>query len=71
WDEVPSSTYYRVFTSVVPLGAAAGLYELVLLSQTNSYTAEVETGKRHYFRLTADSPWQNSGTSIAVYIDIS
>ena len=70
WDVVPSATVYKIYTSVVPIGAVANSYIFLAKQKVNSYSGEIERGKRHYFRLTAENQAQWSAQSIAIYIDV-
>lgn len=70
WDEVPSSTVYKIYTSVVAIGAPANNYNLMAKVTDTIYTTNVEKGKRHYFALTAESHVQWSERSASIFIDI-
>lgn len=70
WDEVPSATVYKLYTSIVPIGAAAGSFEFLGRIYTPSYSGEVTQAKRHYFQLTAENSSQYSGRSVNAYIDV-
>lgn len=70
WDEVPSATIYKIYTSVVPIGAAANTYVLLGKPKVNNYSCEIERGKRHYFQLTAENTAQWSQRSEAIYLDV-
>ena len=67
---MPSATVYKIYTSVVPIGAVANSYIFLAKQKVNSYSGEIERGKRHYFRLTAENQAQWSAQSIAIYIDV-
>ena len=69
WDEVPSATIYKIYTSVVPIGAASNTYVLLGKPKVNNYSCEIERGKRHYFQLTAENTAQWSQRSEAIYLD--
>ena len=70
WDEVPSATVYKIYTSVVPIGAASNSYVLLGKPKVNNYSCEIERGKRHYFQLTAENTAQWSQRSEAIYLDV-
>ena len=70
WDEVPSATVYKIYTSVVPIGAASNSYVLLGKPKVNNYSCEIERGKRHYFQLTAENSAQWSQRSAAIYLDV-
>ena len=70
WDEVPSATIYKIYTSVVPIGAASNSYVLLGKPKVNNYSCEIERGKRHYFQLTAENTAQWSQRSEAIYLDV-
>ena len=70
WDDVPSAIVYKVYTSVVAIGAASNTYELLGKPKVNTLSAEVQRGKRHYFQLTAENTAQWSQRSEAIYIDV-
>ena len=70
WDEVPSATVYKIYTSVVPIGAASNSYVLLGKPKVNNYSCEIERGKRHYFQLTAENSAQWSLQSAAIYLDV-
>ena len=70
WDEVPSSTIYKIYTSIVPIGQPANSYILMTKVTDTKYSATVEKGKRHYFSLTAESHVQWSERSASIYIDV-
>ena len=70
WDEVPSALTYKIYTSVVPLGAAANTYELLGKPKVNNFSTNVLQGKRHYFQLTAENTAQWSQRSTAIFIDV-
>ena len=70
WDEVPSATVYKIYTSVVPIGAASNTYVLLGKPKVNNYSCEIERVKRHYFQLTAENTAQWSLQSAAIYLDV-
>ena len=70
WDEVPSATVYKIYTSVVPIGSPSNSYVLLGKPKVNNYSCEIERGKRHYFQLTAENSAQCSLQSAAVYLDV-
>ena len=70
WDEVPSAIVYKIYTSVVPIGAASNSYVLLGKPKVNNYSCEIERGKRHYFQLTAENSAQWSLQSAAIYLDV-
>ena len=70
WDEVPSATVYKIYTSVVPIGSPSNSYVLLGKPKVNNYSCEIERGKRHYFQLTAENSAQWSLQSAAVYLDV-
>ena len=70
WDEVPSATVYKIYTSVVPIGSPANTYVLLGKPKENNYSCEIESGKRHYFQLTAENTAQWSLQSAAIYLDV-
>ena len=70
WDEVPSAIVYKIYTSVVPIGAASNSYVLLGKPKVNNYSCEIERGKRHYFQLTAENTAQWSQRSAAIYLDV-
>lgn len=70
WDEVPSATVYKIYTSIVPIGSPANNYEMFGKPKVNSFSAEVQTGKRYYFQLTAENQAQWSNRSTAIFIDV-
>ena len=70
WDEVPSATVYKIYTSVVPIGSPANTYVLLGKPKVNNYSCEIERGKRHYFQLTAENTAQWSQQSAAIYLDV-
>ena len=70
WDEVPSAMVYKIYTSVVPIGAAANTYELLGKPKVNNFSTNVLQGKRHYFQLTAENTAQWSQRSTAIFIDV-
>ena len=70
WDEVPSATIYKIYTSIVPIGQPANSYILMTKVTDTKYSATVEKGKRHYFSLTAESHVQWSERSASIYIDV-
>ena len=70
WDEVPSATVYKIYTSVVPIGSPSNSYVLLGKPKVNNYSCEIERGKRHYFQLTAENTAQWSQRSEAIYLDV-
>ena len=70
WDEVPSAIVYKIYTSVVPIGAASNSYVLLGKPKVNNYSCEIERGKRHYFQLTAENSAQWSLQSAAINLDV-
>ncbi len=70
WDEVPSATIYRIYTSVVPIGSPSNSFVFLGKPKVNNYSCEIERGKRHYFQLTAENSAQWSQRSTAIYLDV-
>ena len=70
WDEVPSATIYRIYTSVVPIGSPSNSFVFLGKPKENNYSCEIERGKRHYFQLTAENSAQWSQRSEAIYLDV-
>ena len=70
WDEVPSATIYRIYTSVVPIGSPSNSFVFLGKPKENNYSCEIERGKRHYFQLTAENSAQWSQRSTAIYLDV-
>ena len=70
WDEVPSATVYKIYASIVPIGSPANSYDFFGKPKVNSFSAEVQTGKRYYFQLTAENTAQWSNRSTAIFIDV-
>ena len=70
WDEVPSATIYRIYTSVVPIGSPSNSFVFLGKPKENNYSCEIERGKRHYFQLTAENSAQWSQRSAAIYLDV-
>ena len=70
WDEVPSATIYRIYTSVVPIGSPSNSFVFLGKPKVNNYSCEIERGKRHYFQLTAENSAQWSQRSEAIYLDV-
>ena len=70
WDEVPSATIYRIYTSVVPIGSPSNSFVFLGKPKVNNYSCEIERGKRHYFQLTAENSAQWSQRSAAIYLDV-
>ncbi|MBX3043248.1 MAG: hypothetical protein KF896_05990 [Ignavibacteriae bacterium] len=70
WDVVPSATKYSVNKSVVPIGAAAGPFNLAKNVYSNEYFEEVDSGHRYYYNLTASNGNQWSSVSANVFIDM-
>ena len=70
WDEVPSATVYKIYTSVVPIGSPSNSFVFLGKPKENNYSCEIERGKRHYFQLTAENSAQWSQRSAAIYLDV-
>ena len=70
WDEVPSATVYKIYTSVVPIGSPSNSFVFLGKPKENNYSCEIERGKRHYFQLTAENSAQWSQRSEAIYLDV-
>ena len=70
WDEVPSATIYKIYTSVVPIGSPSNSFVFLGKPKENNYSCEIERGKRHYFQLTAENSAQWSQRSAAIYLDV-
>ena len=70
WDEVPSATIYKIYTSVVPIGSPSNSFVFLGKPKENNYSCEIERGKRHYFQLTAENSAQWSQRSEAIYLDV-
>ena len=70
WDEVPSATVYKIYTSVVPIGSPSNSFVFLGKPKENNYSCEIERGKRHYFQLTAENSAQWSLRSEAIYLDV-
>ena len=70
WDEVPSATVYKIYTSVVPIGSPSNSFVFLGKPKENNYSCEIERGKRHYFQLTAENSAQWSQRSTAIYLDV-
>ena len=70
WDLVPSALVYKIYSSVVPIGAAPNSFNFVAKVTENSYRMQVERGKRHYYFLTAESHTQWSSHSPQIFIDV-
>ena len=70
WDEVPSATVYKIYTSVVPIGSPSNSFVFLGKPKVNNYSCEIERGKRHYFQLTAENSAQWSQRSEAIYLDV-
>ena len=70
WDEVPSATVYKIYTSVVPIGSPSNSFVLLGKPKENNYSCEIESGKRHYFQFTVLMTGQSRRQSASLYLDV-
>ena len=70
FDEVITATVYYIQHSIVPIGNVPAGYLNEGSVTTNCYTAEVITGKRHYYRCYAMNPWLTSPESTNCFVDV-
>ena len=71
WTEVPSASIYKVYKSIVPIGAASNSYTLAGKATEANLEIVLEPGKRTYVQITAESHRLWSERSAAAYIDTS
>ncbi len=69
WDEVKTATEYSIYTSIVNAGAASGAYQQLMKTNSTSITINLQSGKRHYLKLSAKNSKSYSGYSQEVYMD--
>ena len=71
FEEVASATTYKIFRSVVALGAPAGEYTYITEQSGNEYVGNTTVGMRNYFYVKAGNATQLSAASTAVFMDMA
>ena len=69
FSPVLSATVYKIYKSVVEIGASAGEYSFVTDVSGTEYSGNAETGMRSYFILKSANDIQTSVWSESVFID--
>ncbi|MCX6156050.1 MAG: hypothetical protein NT007_18025 [Candidatus Kapabacteria bacterium] len=70
WGAVAGATSYRVYESIVAVGAAAGIYNQIAEPATNSYSEASVENKRYYFYVVAKNSYRESASSAVVMVDV-
>ena len=71
FEEVASATTYKIFRSVVALGAPAGEFTYITEQPGNEYVGNTTAGMRNYFHVKAGNATQLSAASAAVFMDMA
>ena len=71
FEEVASATTYKIFRSVVALGASAGEYVYITEQPGIEYIGNATSGMRNYFYVKAGNATQLSAASTAVFMDMA
>ena len=71
FEEVASATAYKIFRSVVALGAPAGEFTYITEQPGNEYVGNTTAGMRNYFNVKAGNATQLSAASTAVFMDMA
>jgi hypothetical protein len=71
WDEVPSAERYKIYKSIVAVGAPVGANNNIGQVDTNEFIETVDSGHRYYYHVTAENGNQWSAITGDVFIEVN